>query len=265
MAETPILRLPTGMRDHAPEAASARRRIVDGLLATFERRGFARVITPAFEYEDVLALGLGDAARAATFRFVEPSTGQVVALRPDITPQIARLIATRYRDQPGPVRLCYEGTVVRLERGARGQRELIQAGIELGGVAGPAGDAEVIALAVAALGAAGLAPPTIDLGHLGLAREVVSALELPEPEREEARRRIAKRDRSGLEEVLRTARGSAAAKRFVALLPELSGPPSVLAAAARKAPTAGVRRALAGLRAIVDAVEARGVDARVHV
>ena len=86
MAETPILRLPTGMRDHAPEAASARRRIVDGLLATFERHGFARVITPAFEYEDVLALGLGDAARAATVRFVEPSSGEVVALRPDITP-----------------------------------------------------------------------------------------------------------------------------------------------------------------------------------
>ena len=77
MAETPILRLPTGMRDHAPEAASARRRIVDGLLATFERHGFARVITPAFEYEDVLALGLGDAARAATVRFVEPSSGEV--------------------------------------------------------------------------------------------------------------------------------------------------------------------------------------------
>ena len=139
VAETPILRLPTGMRDHAPEAASARRRIVDGLLATFERHGFARVITPAFEYEDVLALGLGDAARAATVRFVEPSSGEVVALRPDITPQIARLIATRYRDEPGPVRLCYEGTVVRLERGARGQRELMQAGVEVAGVARPRG------------------------------------------------------------------------------------------------------------------------------
>ena len=53
----------------------------------------ARVITPAFEYEDVLALGLGSAGRDAAIRFVEPSSGQVVALRPDITPQIARLIA----------------------------------------------------------------------------------------------------------------------------------------------------------------------------
>src|SRR6476660_3863703 len=122
MAETPILRLPTGMRDHAPEAASARRRIVDGLLTTFEQRGFARVITPAFEYEEVLALGLGDAARAATFRFVEPSSGEVVALRPDITPECARPGGTRSRDRPGPGRLWYEGTVLRLARGARRQR-----------------------------------------------------------------------------------------------------------------------------------------------
>src|SRR6185503_11418169 len=157
-----------------------------------ERRGFARVITPAFEYEDVLALGLGDAARAATFRFVEPSSGQVVALRPDITPQIARLIATRYRDEPGPVRLCYEGTVVRLERAARGQRELMQAGVELAGVPGAEGDAEAIALAVEALAAVGLPRPTVDLDHLGLAREVLTALALPDATMDDARRCIAK-------------------------------------------------------------------------
>src|SRR5262249_33103999 len=141
----------------------------------------------------------------------------------------------------------------------------IQAGVELAGVAGPAGDAEAIALGVAALEAAGLAPPTIDLGHLGLAREVLSALVLPEPELEEARRRIGRRDRAGLGGGLRAARGSAAAKRFAAFLPELAGPPSVLAAAAKKAPTAGVRRALADLRAIVTAVEACGIEARLHV
>jgi ATP phosphoribosyltransferase regulatory subunit len=253
------------MRDFAPRAAASRRRIAETLLAVFERWGFSRVITPAFEYEDVLALGLGGAGRAAAIRFVEPSSGQVVALRPDITPQIARLIATRFRDEPGAVRLCYEGTVVRLERGARGQRELIQAGVELAGVSGPSGDAEVIALGVAALAAAGLAPPTIDLAHLGLAREVLSALVLPEAEVELARQRIAKRDAAGLEEVLRASRGSAAAVRFAALLTELSGPPRILATALKKAPTAGVRRALRDLARIVDAIEARGVEARVHI
>ena len=253
------------MRDFAPRAAAARRRIAETLLEVFERWGFARVITPAFEYEEVLALGLGGAGRAAAIRFVEPSTGQVVALRPDITPQIARLIATRFRDEPGAVRLSYEGTVVRLERGGRGQHELIQAGVELAGVAGPAGDVEVIALGVAALRAAGLPQPTIDLAHLGLAREVMEALALPESAVDEARRRIAKRDASGLAEVLRDARGSAAAVRFAALLPELAGPPSVLATALKRAPTPGIKRALAELAAIVAAVEARGVDARLHV
>ena len=159
MSEGPTLRLPTGMRDFAPAAAASRRRIAETLLGVFERWGFARVITPAFEYEDVLTLGLGDAGRAAAIRFVEPSSGQVVALRPDITPQIARLIATRFREETGAIRLCYEGTVVRLERGARGQRELIQAGVEMAGVAGPHGDAEIIALGAAALQAAGLGRP----------------------------------------------------------------------------------------------------------
>ena len=123
----PELRLPAGMRDHAPAAAAARLNAIEILMRAFQQAGFERVLTPAFEYEEVLALGLGAAARAATVRFVEPSSGQVVALRPDITPQIARLIATRYRDAKGPVRLCYEGTVVRLDKAARGQRELSQA------------------------------------------------------------------------------------------------------------------------------------------
>jgi ATP phosphoribosyltransferase regulatory subunit len=265
MAETPILRLPTGMRDHAPEAASARRRIVDGVLATFARHGFARVITPAFEYEEVLALGLGDAARAATVRFVEPSSGEVVALRPDITPQIARLIATRYRDERGPVRLCYEGTVVRLERGARGQRELMQAGVEVAGVPGPEGDVDAIALAVEALAAVGLVGPTIDLGHLGLAREVLSALELPEAALADARRCIAKHDGSGLAGVLAQARGAKGAIEFARLLPELAGAPSVLDEARKHAPNGGIKRALAELAAIVAAIGKRKLNARLHV
>jgi ATP phosphoribosyltransferase regulatory subunit len=265
MADVPTLRLPRGMRDYAPQAAAARLRIVDALLAVFQRRGFARVITPAFEYEDVLALGLGDRARAATVRFVEPSSGQVVALRPDITPQIARLIATRYRDQEGPVRLCYEGTVVRLERAAHGQRELIQVGVELAGRAGPDGDAEMIALAVEALAAVGLPAPTIDLGHLGLARAVLSALALPDAALAAARRCIAKRDGAGLADVLDDARGPRAVIAFARLLPELSGGPEVLATAAKRAPGANIKRALGDLDAIVTAVGRRKVAARLHV
>jgi len=274
MVDTPSLRLPAGMRDFAPLAAAARRRIAETLLGVFEGWGFARVITPAFEYEEVLGLGLGSSGRASALKFVEPSSGRVVALRPDITPQIARLIATRFRDETGPVRLCYEGTVLRLDKGARSQRELIQAGVELAGVTAPEGDAEVIALGAEALVAAGLDAAsfdlTIDLGHLGLMREVFSALALSEAAAGAMRVAIAKRDRAGMHEILGGARSRphAAYDRvagFITALPEFSGEPAVLQAAARQAPNAGIRRAIADLQEIVKAVEARRIPARLHV
>ena len=258
------------MRDFAPEAAAARRRIAESLLGVFDRWGFARVITPAFEYEDVLALGLGSAGRAAAIRFVEPSSGQVVALPPDITPQIARLIATRFRDERGPLRLAYEGTVVRLDQRARSQREIIQAGVELAGVAGCRGDVEIVGLGAAALEAVGFADGikvTIDLGHLGLAQEVLGALGLDDDGREAARTRIAKRDRAGLAEVLRAARGAPSVLEFAALLPELCGPPRVLASARKRAPArpAGIRRALDELATLLAELQREKLPARLHV
>jgi ATP phosphoribosyltransferase regulatory subunit len=162
----------------------------------------------------------------------------VVALRPDITPQIARLIATRYRDEAGPVRLCYEGTVLRLDRRARSQRELIQAGVELAGVGSPEGDAEVIALGAAALAAAGLPRPTIDLGHLGLAREVLAALGLPpEGARRGARPHRQARSRGPRRGLARGAR-RARRRRVRGLCPSSRGRPrsSPWRAAARPRP-----------------------------
>jgi ATP phosphoribosyltransferase regulatory subunit len=264
---SPDLRLPAGMRDFAPEAAAARRRIAERSLAMFDRWGFARVITPVFEYEDVLALGLGPAGRDAAIRFVEPSSGKIVALPPDITPQIARLIATRFRDEQGPVRLAYEGTVVRLDQRARSQREIIQAGVEMAGVTGPGGDAEIIALAAATLEAVGFPEVTIDLGHLGLCREVLDALDLDDGPRELVRQRIAKRDRAGLAEALRHARGPKAVIEFAARLPALGGPPSVLAEAIKLAPArpSGIRNALLELGDILDELGRRKLSARLHV
>jgi len=260
----PELRLPAGMRDHAPAAAAARLKAIDTLMRAFQQAGFERVLTPAFEYEEVLALGLGAAARAATVRFVEPSSGQVVALRPDITPQIARLIATRYRDVKGAVRLCYEGTVVRLDTAARRQRELSQAGVELAGLAGPEGDAEVIALGVQALTAVGLSRVTVDLSHLGLARDLLRGMDLPPQAQDQVRRLMAKRDRQGLERALQELKVSYVVKKCALEMLQLSGPPSVLKAARERLPKSA-HGAIAELVDIVAAVSRRGLAADLHV
>jgi ATP phosphoribosyltransferase regulatory subunit len=144
-------------------------------MDVFDAWSYARVITPVFECADVLERGLGDGARAAAIRFVEPGTGEVVALRPDITPQIARIVATRLADVPGPLRLCYEGAVTRLA-GERGQREILQAGIELVDDEHELhADAEVLAIAAEVLARLELGEVGLDVGHVAPARHVLDA------------------------------------------------------------------------------------------
>jgi ATP phosphoribosyltransferase regulatory subunit len=194
------IRLPSGVRDFLPRAAARRRALASRVETVFDAWGYARVITPVFEVSDVLERGLGAAARAQAIRFVEPGTGQVVALRPDITPQIARLVATRLADIPGPYRLCYEGTVTRLA-GEFGQREILQAGIELVDpdrvLAGVALESEVLALAWAALDALGLPEKHLDVGHVAPAAFVLGAAPTDDT-RDRLVAAISRKDRAGV-------------------------------------------------------------------
>src|SRR4051812_30004585 len=159
------------MRDLLPGEAESRRRLARRVLEHFALSGYALVIPPAFELAEVLERGLGTLEPREVLRFVEPESGEIAALRPDMTPQIARMAATRLADRPVPMRLCYEGTVLRRrhER-ARRHRQILQAGVELIGVAGPDGDLELLYLAASAARAAGLTDFVVDLGHAEIAR-----------------------------------------------------------------------------------------------
>jgi ATP phosphoribosyltransferase regulatory subunit len=166
--------LPAGMRDLLPEESRTLSALGRELLRAFELHGYERVTLPVFEYAEVLERGLGELDPRAVLRFVEPESGEVVALRPDMTPQIARLVATRLRSVPGPARLCYEGSVVRLRRErARRRRQIPQAGVELLGSAAPDGDFEVLEVATTALRATGLDDFVLDLGHARVAGALV--------------------------------------------------------------------------------------------
>lgn len=249
----PPIRLPSGVRDFLPRAAARRRALAERVIEVFEAWGYARLITPVFECADVLERGMGTGARAAAIRFVEPGTGEVVALRPDITPQIARVVATRLADVEGPIRLCYEGAVTRLAGSFDfgGQRELLQAGIELVDMAEPGGDAEVLAVAAATLAATQLPQTRIDVGHVAPARCVLGAA----PD-EDARARLAvalaRKDRAGLRAAARTLPPTIAP--LAEALGSLWGPADATLARAAALPwPAEVRDALAGLAAVLAA------------
>lgn len=146
-------------------------------MRSFELHGYELVTVPLFEFADVVERGLGSLEPHEVLKFVEPESGAVVSLRPDMTPQIARLVATRLSAEPGPVRLCYQGSVLRRRRErARRHRQIPQAGIELIGAAGAAGDLELLGVVAAAVRAAGLEEFVIDLGHAGIAGALVEGL-----------------------------------------------------------------------------------------
>ncbi len=168
------------MRDVLPQEAVVLASLASRVLGSFELHGYERVVVPAFEYEAIFARGLGELGPGELLRFVEPESGEVVALRPDMTPQVARLLAARLADAPSPARLCYQGTVLRRrhER-ARRQRQMPQAGIELVGLGGLPGDLEVLRVATQAVKAAGLTSFVVDLAHAGVAGSLLARV-LPE-------------------------------------------------------------------------------------
>lgn len=243
------IRLPPGVRDFLPRASARRRSIAERLLAEFEAWGYARVITPMFERAEVLELGLGKDARRAAIRFVAPGSGDVVALRPDITPQVARIAATRTSDVDGPLRFCYEGAVTRIGNGARTQHEILQAGVELIGAGSPEGDAEVIALAAATLATMGIAHVRLDMGHVAPARFALREIDDAEL-RDEIELLLAKKARA---QVAHAAAGlSPALRRIIEALPTLHGVPAEVLGRARALRwPAAVRRALDTVEAVL--------------
>ena len=97
--------LPKGARIYLPDEAARKRHVETRLFDVFRRWGYREVVTPTFEFSDVLAVGTDVAVQESMFKFVDRETGRMLALRADITPQIARVVATRLRDEPKPVRL----------------------------------------------------------------------------------------------------------------------------------------------------------------
>src|SRR5258707_2458021 len=158
--------LPAGLADMLPGEAAFEGAMVERVMAVFAAWGYDRVKPPLIEFEDSLLSGPGAAMAAHTFRLMDPVSHRMMGLRADITPQVARIAASRLKNSPRPLRLSYAGQVLRVKgEQMRPERQLGQAGIELVGATSAAADAEVVLLAVDALRQAGVPHLAVDL-HL---------------------------------------------------------------------------------------------------
>ena len=155
--------LPTGFRDRLPPEADASARLVRAILDCVASHGYERVQTPLAEFEASLSGALGTKPRDL-LRFVDPVSGETMAVRSDITGQIGRIATTRMGHHPRPVRLSYGGPVVKLRASQlQPEREMMQVGAELIGLDSVAAATEIISIAVEALKAAGVKDIVVDL------------------------------------------------------------------------------------------------------
>ncbi|MFW5920741.1 MAG: ATP phosphoribosyltransferase regulatory subunit [Polyangiales bacterium] len=256
---------PVGMRDLLLPESTARRALGQRLRETFALWGYDLVTTPPFEHSEVLERGLETIDRRDLLRFVEPETGEVALLRPDITPQIARIVATRLRHRPPPWRLCYEGTVIRRRRGrARRQQQIAQAGVELVGWQGADADAEVLRVAAAACEAVGLEAYRIELRQVAIAHDALQAV--PDGARAAAENALVHKDVGALEDLLAQADVGGEERRALLALAELYGDaPSVLERAKRELGSPLAARALAELEDVAERLADAGLGDRVDV
>jgi ATP phosphoribosyltransferase regulatory subunit len=256
--------IPPGTRDVLPDEMRELRRLHLALIGVFESRGYGEVATPAIEYDEVLARGDGRTAGSA-YRFFDES-GELLALRSDMTVPIARLVATRYAGAEMPLRLCYLANAFRAVRPQRGQmREFAQAGVELIGAAAPQGTAEVVEVLAAALDAAGLNRAVIGLGDSELYRQLLSELGVEGEARDSLLMRLAAHDLVGLEVELSELAGIEDSQIETCIaLSQLRGGEEVLEEA-RALGGGAVERATARLGETFEALAARGVADRVQI
>jgi ATP phosphoribosyltransferase regulatory subunit len=262
--------LPAGLYDLLPPAAEVEASVTARLMATLGAHGYERVKPPLLEFEETLFSGAGAAMATATFRLMDPASHRMIGMRADMTPQVARIAATRLGAAARPLRLSYAGQVLRVKASEiRPGRQSGQVGAELIGAEGPLADVEAIAVASEALLAIGVADLSADITLPTLVPALVEAYGLAAEPAAALRAALDHKDATAVaalagpagprfEALLRAAGPAASA---IETLDRLDLPERARGERARLAEVvAGLAAAMPELRVTVDPVENRGFE-----
>jgi histidyl-tRNA synthetase len=155
MSSNDLSRLP-GFRDFVPEDLAVRSHIFDAWRATAVGYGFHEYDGPPLESLDLYVEKSGEEIVSQLYNFVDKGD-RPVAMRPEMTPSLARILAERSRAMPKPIRWFSIPQLFRYERQQRGRlREHFQWNVDVVGEEGVGADAEVLAVALDALRRLGL-------------------------------------------------------------------------------------------------------------
>jgi histidyl-tRNA synthetase len=207
-----------GMRDLLPEEAWKLRFIEEKARLLANLYGYEEVITPVIEYYDLLAAKIGEENRRRMYVF-EDFSGRKVALRPEFTASIARLVATKMVSEPKPIRLFSFGSLYRYDEPQFGRyREFWQANYELIGSGKPEADVEVLSLTNDLLGSLGLRNYVMKVNHVGVLRGILGYENVSEEAQNEIMQLL---DKKSWNEALKIAEDHGASSRCLEALKSL--------------------------------------------
>ena len=201
--------LPAGLKDLLPPESDHEAMIGEALLERISHYGYERVKPPLVEFEDGLLSGVGAGLEGQTFRLMDPVSDRMMALRSDVTPQVARIATTRLSKSPRPLRLSYSADIMRIRGNElRPERQFCQVGYELISPSSIVGDTEVLLLAVDCLKSIGVSNLSVDLNTPTLVTAILDELSLNEPELLLLRNMLDRKDESGVRKLAGSAADS---------------------------------------------------------
>ena len=253
---------PEGTRDQLFDECLAKRTIQEKLRKIFTAYGYSEVITPGLEFYDVFNSKTRYFPPETMYKLVD-GKNRLMVMRPDNTMPIARLAATRLREEKLPLKLYYNQSIFMVNPKNSGRDdEFTQSGIEILGGERTAADYEALSLAAQALFAIDQ-DFTLEIGESGIFQTVVEDLNLPEDKSEQIHSLIESKNFPALNEALAGMSGSAA--EAVRALPSLFGESEVFAEAEKYMYSKELRTKLSGLRATYEALCSMGYSDRIKV
>ena len=244
--------LPEGISEVLPEQAARLESLRRQLLDAFDGWGYQLVIPPFVDFLDSLLTGSGHDLDLQTFKLTDQLSGELLGVRADMTPQVARIDAHNLKHE-WPTRLCYCGTVLHtLGDPLEKTRSPMQIGAELYGHAGLESDYEVMQLLLEMLALSGAQNVHLDLGHVGIYRALAESAGLDEQQEAALFDVLQRKARTELAQLVAEWAISDELKQIFNALPKLNGDSSVLDKADSLLVVGGeaIRGALADLKAI---------------
>lgn len=250
--------LPDGVEEVLPPYAAhleaVRRRVLDA----FASAGYEFVETPMVEYLESLLTGTGHDLDLKTFKVTDQLSGRTMGIRADMTPQVARIDAHSL-GRGGVTRLCYAGTVLHaMADNQLASRSPISVGAELFGETGTGGDLEIVSLMIATIQSEQIAPVHIELGDVGIFRDLVDDSSIEPRDEDLLFAMIQRKDTTELERMLASLPVPDALAARLSALPGLCGSQDVLdRAQSLFSDHGGISRRLENLVSVVDGLRAR--------